>query len=127
MSSKTKIRGIWVRPLYHPLRMEIEDSLSSLQKLVDGYIEVIYPFDDPVAIICNEEAKLRDDLLPNRALYDENGKIYDIIFGDFFICLARPDSENFESLSDDLIKKYIDYYKKPEIFMIANGEIKVIK
>lgn len=107
--------------------MEIEDSLSSLQKLVDGYIEVIYPFDDPVAIICNEEAKLRDDLLPNRALYDENGKIYDIIFGDFFICLARPDSENFESLSDDLIKKYIDYYKKPEIFMIANGEIKVIK
>lgn len=125
--SNNKIRGILVRPLSHPISFETDDSLSSLQKLVDGYIEAIYPFDDHAAIICNEEAKLRDDLLPNRALYDENGRVYDIIFGDFFICLARPDSENFESLSDDLIKKYIDYYKKPEIFMIVNGEIKVIK
>ena len=125
--SNNKIRGILVRPLSNPISFETDGSLSSLQKLVDGYIEAIYPFDDPVAIICNDEAKLRDDLLPNRALYDENGRVYDIIFGDFFICLARPDSENFESLSDDLIKKYIDYYKKPEIFMIANGEIKIIK
>ena len=125
--SNNKIRGILVRPLSHPISFETDDSLSSLQKLVDGYIEAIYPFDDHVAIICNEEAKLRDDLLPNRALYDENGRVYDIIFGDFFICLARPDSENFESLTEDLINKYLDYYKKPELFVMANGEIKVIK
>ena len=28
------------------------------KRQVDGYIEAIYPYDDPVALICGEEAKL---------------------------------------------------------------------
>ena len=35
----------------------ISNTLPSLQQIVGGYIEAVYPFDDPVAIICNEEGK----------------------------------------------------------------------
>ena len=41
---------------------------------MDGYIEAIYPYDDPVALICGEEAKLEGKPL-NRALRDEDGTL----------------------------------------------------
>lgn len=50
--------------------------------MVSGKIEVVYPFDDPVGLIMNEEGKLLG-LTPNRALKDNNGRTYDIIFGNF--------------------------------------------
>ena len=36
----------------------INHTLVDLQQIVGGCIEVVYPFDDPVAIICNEEGKI---------------------------------------------------------------------
>ena len=64
-------------------------------------IQAIYPFDDTVALICNDEGKLLG--LPwNRVVG------YDIIAGTFFLCDAPPDSENFESLS----QKQVRYYSK---------------
>ena len=53
--------------------IEIDGSLESMQQIVGGYIEAIYPFDDPVAIICNEEGKL-NGLPLNRALYNKDNK-----------------------------------------------------
>ena len=38
--------------------IEIDGSLESMQQFVGGYLQAVYPFDDPVAIICNEEGKL---------------------------------------------------------------------
>ena len=81
-----------------------------MQKIVGGYIEAIYPFDDPeIALICNEEGKL-EGLTPNRFLLDRNSGICDYICGDFFLCSAPFDSENFESIPDNLIQKYIDKF-----------------
>lgn len=37
---------------------EIGSDLKSLQAAVGGYIEAAYFFDDPVALICNEEGKV---------------------------------------------------------------------
>ena len=37
---------------------EIGSDLNSLQAAVGGYIEAAYFFDDPVALICNEEGKV---------------------------------------------------------------------
>ena len=37
---------------------EIGSDLKSLQAAVGGYIEAAYFFDDPVALICNEEGRL---------------------------------------------------------------------
>ena len=54
---------------------EIDSDLKSLQHEVGGYIEAIYPYEDPVALVCNEEGKL-EGLPLNRALRDEDGDIY---------------------------------------------------
>ena len=37
---------------------EIPSSLESLQHEVGGDIEAVYPFEEPVAIVCNEEGKM---------------------------------------------------------------------
>ena len=49
---------LMVKPGEHRERVEIENSLESLQDAVGGYIQAVYPFDDPIALICNEEGKL---------------------------------------------------------------------
>ena len=64
--------------------IDIDGSLESMQQFVGGNIEALYFFDDPVAIICNEEGKI--DRLPlNRALYTEDGKMVDIACGNIMI------------------------------------------
>lgn len=79
------IEVLMVEPGQYPRVERIGSDLASLQKAVDGYIEAIYPYDDPVALICGEEAKLEGKPL-NRALRDEDGDIYDIVAGKFFLC-----------------------------------------
>ena len=69
-----------VPPQDVPYVKEIDPGLKSLQSEVDGWIEAVYPFEDPVAIICNEEGKM-NGMPPNRALYDEDGQVYDIVAG----------------------------------------------
>ena len=108
----------------HPEIREIDGSLESMQQLVGGLIQAVYPFDDPVALICNDEGKLLG--LPfNRALRNSEGEIYDIISGAFFLCgLGTAD---FIGLSDELISKYTMYYSAPEVFLKdQNGHIVII-
>ena len=50
-------------------------------------------------------------------------EIYDIISGDFFICYAPYTSENFESMPDNLLQKYLEMFKYPEKFLIKNQTI----
>ena len=100
------MRILFVEPNVEPRTVEIDGSLASMQSLVGGLIEAVYPFNDPVALICNDEGKLIG-LPQNRPLkHLETGEIYDIVYGTFFLCSAPADSEHFESLSDDLIEKY---------------------
>jgi len=42
-----------VEPNATPRAIEIDGSLASMQALVGGLIEAVYPFEDPVALICN--------------------------------------------------------------------------
>ena len=49
------MKVLLVEPEKEPYVKEISSGLSSLQKELGGYIEAVYPFEDPVAIICNEE------------------------------------------------------------------------
>ena len=70
-----KLTVVVVEPEKAPRIADVGSDLKSLQDMVGGYIEAIYPFDDPVAIVCNEEAKL-EGLPLNRALRDEDGDIY---------------------------------------------------
>ena len=64
-----------------------------MQSLVEGDIEEYMLFDDEVAIICNEEGKMRRIPL-NRTVYEDNKEMVDIIASKFFICYALIESVN---------------------------------
>ena len=61
-----------------PYVKEIDACLEFLQQEVGGCIEAIYPCEDPVALVYNEEGKL-EGLPLNRALRDEDGDIYSFL------------------------------------------------
>ena len=113
-----------IEPMKHPVEKEISNELESLQKEVGGYIECIYPFDDEVGLICNEEGKL-EGLHSNRGLYDENGELYDIIAGNFLIVGLTEDS--FCSLSEEQIVEYRGMFYYPEIFCRVGKKIVGLK
>ena len=73
-----------VRPNMYPQPVQIGCELEDLQKAVGGDIQAVYPYEDPVALVMDEEAKLTGKDL-NRALRDEDGNMYDIIAGDFLV------------------------------------------
>ena len=101
----------------------VTNQLASFQKIVGGYIEAIYPFDDPVAIIFNEEGKL-NGMEANRALCDSSGQIYDILLGPFLI--TGLGDEDFASLSKELQDKYYSLFEHPEMFFWDGNQIQVI-
>ena len=47
-----------IAPGQQPQQVEIDNDLKALQQAVGGSIDAVYPFADPVAIICNDEGKL---------------------------------------------------------------------
>lgn len=115
------MRILFVEPNAEPRAVEIDGSLASMQSLVGGLIQVVYPFEDRVALICNDEGKLIG-LPQNRPLkHSETGEIYDIVCGPFFLCSAPADSENFESLPDDLIEKYSKVFALPKFVCTSCG------
>ena len=119
------MRVIVVEPKKKPMVQDIGSDLESTQKIVGGSIEAVYPFADSVALICNEEGKLLN--LPlNRALRDDEGNVYDIISGTFFLCAAPPDSEHFESLTDQQVKTYMERFAMPEMFLDVGGDLFVL-
>ena len=98
-----------------PTVQEIDGSLESMQKIVGGTIQAVYAFDDPVAIVCNDEGKLLG-LPMNRALTDDHGVPYDIVCGTFF--MAGVGREDFISLTEQQIEKYQRKYTNEMVFSV---------
>lgn len=112
-----------VKPLREPCVITIPNKLKTMQDQVGGMIEAVYPFEDPVAIILNEEGKLNGSM-PNRGLYDSSGNLYDVIAGTFLI--VGLSEEDFCSLSEELSEKYMEKYKIPERMAFINGRIRML-
>ena len=111
---------LMVEPGKAPYETQIGSDLQSMQALVGGYLEAVYPFEQPVALVCRESGKL-DGLPLNRALRDSDGDIYDIVAGNFFIVgLGQND---FTDLPHDLAEQFEEQFRQPEIFMRVNGKI----
>lgn len=121
---KKTITVLLVEPEQIPREVTVEHTLDNLQELVGGMIEAVYPYEDPVALICNDEGKLNGMAL-NRALDDENGKMYDILAGSFFICGLGEG--NFTSLPKDLMEKFNEKFHAPEQFVKLAGQIVAVK
>lgn len=97
-----------VEPGKHPYAKEIKHELKEMQRIVGGLIQALYPFDDKVGVVCNDEAILLQ--MPfNREIAEEC-----YVTGTFFVCgLSR---ENFDSLPDDLLEKYRKMFYFPQIY-----------
>ena len=109
---------IYVEPERTPTVREIDGTLEEMQALVGGTIQAIYPFEDAVALICNDEGKLLN--LPMCRTLPE---MDDIICGRFFVCGAPADGENFTSLTDEQIEKYMERFHFPELFLTIDDEV----
>lgn len=118
------MKVLMVEPGKVPYEKEIGNGLEALQAAVGGDIQAVYPYEEPVALVCNEEGKYMG--LPlNRALTDENGEVYDIIAGNFFI--AGLSEESFDDLSPELMEKFSEQFKHPEEFVRIAGKILAVK
>lgn len=103
-----------VKPGMYPQAVQIGSELKDLQKAVGGDIEAVYPFNEEVALVVNDEGKINGSEL-NRALRDDNGQIYDIIAGDFLV--VGLGEEDFASLSPELMKQFEKEFHQPEMFV----------
>ena len=111
-----------IQPGEKPALTEINGTLESMQKIVGGYIQILYPFDDPIALVCNDEGKLLG--LPlNRGLRDGCGQIYDVIAGTFFLCGAPQDTDHLDSLPEELVEKYSQKFAASEVFINIDGNL----
>lgn len=109
-----------VEPGMVPYEKNIKNNLDTMQKIVGGMIQITYPYEDLVGIVCNEEGKIMG--LPLNRYIPENE---DIIAGTFFVCgLSETD---LASLNRNQIEKFYNKFKCPEQFMIGRGGVGIIK
>lgn len=116
------IRVVLVEPGKQARIADIEGSLEGYYRAIGAdTIQAVYPYEEEVCIICDDEGKLTGCPL-NRALRDEDTKeIYDIIAGTFFVCSCKE--PRYTSLSTDQQRRYLEQFKWPETFFNINGKI----
>lgn len=102
-----------VEPGYLPYEKEI-NGLEEMQAVVGGWIEAIYPYEEEVAIVCNEEG-LINGLPFNRSVPGGYGGV----FGTFFICGLGE--EDFCSLPAELVERFKSEYQNSELLIGAKG------
>ena len=110
-----------VEPGYAPYEKEI-DGLKELQATVGGLIQAIYPYEEKVALVCNEEGII-NGMEFNRSV--EGG--YQGVFGPFFVCGLSED--NFCSLTPEQMERYKKKFYKAEILVaiVNDKELMTIK
>lgn len=118
------IRVVLLEPGKTARIVQLDRSLESMQKTVGGYIEAYYPFEEEVCIICNEEGKI-NGLPLNRAVYNDEKAMIDIIAGTAFICDCSGE-EHFGSLTPEQAQKYRKQFLHPEVFVRTSHGIKAL-
>lgn len=112
-----------IKPGIYPQQVKIGCELEDLQKAVGGDIQAIYPYDEPVALVMDDEGKINGSEL-NRASRDETNKVYDIIAGNFLV--VGLGEENFEGLTNDLMKQFEEKFHQPEMFVKMGKSLMVL-
>ena len=114
------MRVLMVEPGMAPYEMEL-NGLREMQAAVGGRITASYPFEEPVALVSNDESILLR--MPfNRSV--EGG--YGGIFGPFFVCGLSEDS--FCSLTPEQMARYQKKYHQAEVLLAVHGnELETLK
>ncbi len=103
-----------VEPGYAPYEKTIPNTLHAKQELVGGLITAIYPYEEMVAIVANDEGILLG-MDFNRSV--EGG--YGGIFGPFFVCGLTEDS--FCSLTPEQMARFKQKFHCAEILLGVRG------
>ena len=114
------MRVLMIEPGATPYEREI-NSLEEMQAAVGGHITAIYPFEEQVALVSNEES-IWLQMPFNRSV--EGG--YGGIFGPFFVC--GIEGESFSSLTPEQMAHYREKYYQAEILLAVHGnEVETLK
>lgn len=97
------MRIIYVEPEKEPRLMDIPHTLSDMQALVGGRIEVVEPFTDDVVLICDEEG--RNNGKPICRIINDSMDIC----GSFFLC--GENNGDLCSIPEPLIFKYVSLFR----------------
>ena len=108
-----------VEPGKAPYEATVPNTLETMQKIVGGHIDATCPYQDPVALVCNNEG-LINRLAFNRRVGDHIEDNTMGIFGTFFLCGIRQ--EDFCSLSPELTEKYKQLLYYPE-YPVKSGDM----
>ena len=103
-----------VEPGYAPYEKTIPHELHAMQEIVGGLITAIYPYEEMVAIVANDEGILLN-MEFNRSV--EGG--YGGVFGPFFVCGLTED--DFCSLPPDQMERFKKKFHKAEILLGVRG------
>ena len=102
-----------IEPGHRPRAAKINGTLESMEEIVGGRIQAMYPSED-IALVFNNDPN--GPLLPqNRAVRNE------IVRGTFFLCGAPEDSNYFISLTKKQLRHYKKVFALPEIFLDLGG------
>ena len=118
-----KITALFIAPNEKPKVIETENELEKYQELVNGYIQCLDY--GSVTIICNEEGKI-NHLPLNRALYDREGSLYEIIAGNMVLVSTTP-MGNFDSLTQGQIELYKREFESSEQFFMIDGQLCIVR
>ena len=105
---------LMVEPGYAPYEKTIPNTLEAKQELVGGLITAIYPYEEMVAIVANDEGILLN-MEFNRSV--EGG--YGGVFGSLFVCGLTED--DFCSLPPDQMERFKKKFHKAEILLGVRG------
>lgn len=121
----TKITVLFCQ-VNQPLKaVTIENSYPAMKKLIGGETEEYMPFEENIALVCNENKGRKQNLPLNRAIYFDNSHdIREIVRGDFFLTYAPLDAPRYSNFPSELEKKFSDLFKYPDRFYEQKGVIK---
>lgn len=102
-----------VEPGMAPYEKEV-NGLREMQATVGGLITTIYPYEEQIALVCNDEG-INMGMEFNRSV--EGG--YGGVFGTFFVCGLSED--NFCSLTPEQMEHFKKKFHQAEILIAAKG------
>ena len=112
---KKEMQVLIVRPGEYAERVKIDGSLKSMQDIVEGMIEVVYPWEERVALVCNDEGLLEG--LPLNRYVPEMGQP---IAGTFFVCGFSDDQ--LTGLTDEQLARFGRMFHNPQQFLFNENK-----
>ena len=101
------LKCIYITPQHTPIELNLEvNEYKVLRDAVKGTIEITRPFDDDIAIVGNDEAKLIG--------MEGNRRVGNGIYAGPMLIVGDNGGEDFVALSQEQADRYMERFAQPE-------------